>query len=163
MKQGIIPEFKIIDERLLDQVSGKAKVAARKRMNHNFHADYSDPINRMLNALEPGTYCRPHRHEFPDKREVFIVLRGTFAVFFFDNTGQITRIVKLSQKEGVYGVDIQPRVWHTLVCLENGSVAYEVKDGPYFQPDDKDFAPWAPAEGTPEATKYLENLMKCCL
>lgn len=154
MQEGL----KIIDNRLLDEVSAKAKTVARKRMNHNFHDDYSDPINRMLNALEPGTYCRPHKHEFPDKREVFMVLRGAFAVFFFNDKGEVTQIVELSQKSGIFGVDIQPRVWHTLVCLEQGSVAYEVKDGPYYQPDDKDFAPWAPEENSPEAPAYLEQL-----
>jgi cupin fold WbuC family metalloprotein len=152
--------LKIIDNNLLNEVSAKAKTVARKRMNYNFHDDYSDPINRMLNALEPGTYCRPHKHEFPDKREVFMVLRGTFAVFFFNDEGEVIKIVRLSQSEGTYGVDIAPRIWHSLVCLEPGSVAYEVKDGPYYQPDDKDFAPWAPAENSPEAAIYLEQLVK---
>lgn len=154
--------IKTIDKTLLDQVSAKAKTVARKRMNHNFHDEYSDPINRMLNALEPGTYCRPHKHEFPDKREVFIVLRGTFAIFFFNEKGEVTQITRLSHKEGVYGVDIAPRIWHTLVCLESGSVAYEVKDGPYHATDDKDFAPWAPAEGTDEASAYLDKLLALC-
>ena len=39
----------------------------RLRLNHNFHDDLADPINRMLNALEPGTYLQPHKHENPDK------------------------------------------------------------------------------------------------
>jgi len=151
--------LKIIDRELLNMVSDKAKASPRLRMNHNFHDDYTDPINRMLNALEPGTYCRPHKHEYPDKREVFMVLRGKFAVFFFDDLGMVTQIVKLSQADGVYGVDIPPRTWHTLVCLEPGSVSYEVKDGPYFKPDDKDFAPWAPEEGSSETPEYLKTLM----
>jgi cupin fold WbuC family metalloprotein len=151
--------LKIIDRELLNRVSEKAKASPRLRMNHNFHDVYSDPINRMLNALEPGTYCQPHKHEYPDKREVFLVLRGQFAVFFFDEKGAVTQIVKLCQTDEVYGVDIPPRVWHTWVCLEPGSVAYEVKDGPYVKPDDKDFAPWAPTEGSPDTPKYLETLL----
>jgi len=151
--------IQIINNDLLQIVSQKAKASDRKRMNHNFHSHYSDPINRMLNALEPGTYCRPHKHEHPDKREVFLVLKGQFAVFFFNNEGGVTEIVKLSQADGIYGVDIPPRVWHTLVCLESGSVAYEVKDGPYFKPDDKDFAPWAPAEGDVGCDDYLKHLL----
>ena len=152
--------IKIIDREFLNHVSEKAKTSARLRMNHNFHDDYADPINRMLNALEPDTYCRPHKHQFPDKREVFIVLRGKFSVFFFDDTGTITRIVILSHHEGTYGVEIPPRTWHSLVCLEPGSVVYELKDGPYYKPDDKDFAPWAPDEGSPEAPNYLNGLVK---
>ncbi len=149
----------VIDTALLDSVTQKAKTVPRGRMNHNFHTDYADPINRLLNALEPGTYCQPHKHEFPDKREVFMVLRGKFAVFFFDNSGSITNTVILDAQAGVYGVEIPPRTWHTLVCLQSGSVSYEIKDGPYQKADDKDFAPWAPVEGTPEAKPYLEWLL----
>jgi len=153
-------KIKIIDAKLLDAVSARAKESDRKRMNYNFHENYTDPINRMLNALEPGTYCRPHKHEDPDKREVFLVLKGSFAVFFFNDLGDVTQIVKLSEKEGCYGVDIEPGVWHTLVCLESGSVAYEIKDGPYEKPKDKNFASWAPVEDVPEAALYLDSLLK---
>ncbi len=153
-------DLKIIDNMLLERVSEMAKEANRKRINYNFHDDYTDPINRMLNALEPGTYVQPHKHEFPDKREVFLVLKGAFAVFFFNDEGKVTRIIKLSQKEGIYGVDIPPRIWHSLVCLESGSVAYEVKDGPYHKPDDKNFAPWAPKEGDEGTEKYLNGLLE---
>lgn len=152
--------LQIIDNKLLQAVSEKAKASDRQRMNHNFHSDYSDPINRMLNALEPGTYCQPHKHEDPDKREVFMVLKGSFAVFFFNDIGEVTQVVKLSQSEGTYGVDIPPRIWHTLVCLEPGSVAYEVKDGPYAKPKDKNFASWAPKEGEPGCAAYLEGLLE---
>lgn len=153
-------QLQIIDNKLLAEVSEKAKASERQRMNHNFHSDYTDPINRMLNALEPGTYCQPHKHEDPDKREVFMVLKGSFAVFFFNDEGEVTQVVKLSQKEGTYGVDIPPRIWHTLVCLEPGSVAYEVKDGPYVKPKDKNFATWAPKEGDAGCEAYLEQLME---
>lgn len=152
-------DIKIIDFDLLKTVSDKAKKSPRKRFNHNFHTDYSDPINRMLNALEPGTYCRPHKHENPDKREVFMVLKGKMAVLFFDDNGTVTRVIKLIPKQGSYGVEVPPKVWHSLVCLEEGSVAYEIKDGPYEQITDKDFAPWSPAEGSLEAPAYLEQLM----
>ncbi len=147
-----------IDSGLLDAVSAQAKASERLRMNHNFHTDFADPINRMLNALEPDTYCRPHKHEDPDKREVFLVLRGKLAVLFFNDTGEVTEVVKLDATAGSYGVEIPPGVWHTLVCLEPNSVAYEVKDGPYLQPLDKNFAPWAPAEGEEGVAAYLEFL-----
>ncbi len=153
-------KLQIIDKKLLDTVTNQAQISGRKRMNHNFHSSYADPINRMLNAVEPGTYCRPHKHEHPDKREVFLLLRGKVAVYFFDNNGIIENIVELSAKSGIYGVDIPPRMWHTIVSLEPCSVVYEVKDGPYSKPDDKDFAPWAPAETDAGADGYLEKLIK---
>jgi len=65
---------KIASAELLNEVIQKAKNSPRGRMNYNFHDDLVDPINRMLNAFEPGTYIQPHKHENPDKREVFILL-----------------------------------------------------------------------------------------
>lgn len=153
-------KIKYITEQLLNDTSKKAKASTRLRMNHNFHEDYADPINRMLNALEPNTYCRPHKHEDPDKSEVFIVLRGKMAVLIFDEKGNVTETYTFSPTEGTYGIDIPPRIWHTLVCLETGSVAYEVKDGPYVQPLDKNFASWAPEEGSAEAQEYLSKLIE---
>ncbi len=149
----------LINQKLLSETTEKAKQTDRKRINYNFHTDYSDPMNRMLNALEPGTYCRPHKHEDPDKREVFLVLKGTMAVIFFHPNGEISEIVKLCPAEGSYGVEVPPGVWHTLVSLESGSVAYEVKDGPYIQMNDKNFALWAPEEGSKEAPSYLQTLI----
>ena len=48
-------------------------------MNYNFHERLDDPVNRLLNALEPGTYLRPHRHLNPKKDEIFLLLRGRIA------------------------------------------------------------------------------------
>lgn len=144
-----------IDTQLIDQLSAKAKEAPRKRMNHNFHQTAEDLLNRMLNAMEPDTYVCPHKHENPDKREAFIVLRGAFLIVEFDNTGNITDHTVLSREKGVLGLEIQPRVYHTLICLEPGSVLYELKDGPYNPVNDKHFAPWAPAEGAPEAAGFM--------
>jgi cupin fold WbuC family metalloprotein len=149
-----------IDTSLLDQVSEKAKAAARKRMNHNFHQTAEDLLNRMLNAMEPGTYVCPHKHENPDKREVFLILRGSFLIVEFSDEGTITDYTVLSQSRGVYGLEIPPRIYHTLICLEPGSVLYELKDGPYIPASDKHFAPWAPVEGSPEAAAYMLGILE---
>jgi hypothetical protein len=49
-------------------------------------------------------------------------------------------------------------VYHSFIVLEPDTVIYEVKSGPYVTSTDKSFAPWAPAEGTPEAQVYMEQL-----
>lgn len=79
--------MKIINEALLNETTGRAKQSPRLRMNYNFHEHLDDPVNRLLNALEPGTYLRPHRHLNPKKDEIFLLLRGRIAVFLFDNKG----------------------------------------------------------------------------
>ncbi|ASB48439.1 WbuC family cupin fold metalloprotein [Alkalitalea saponilacus] len=150
----------LINRELLDEVSSQAKSSPRLRKNYNFHSSLEDPINRMLNAFEPDTYVRPHMHKSPDKREVFIVLRGKLAMFFFGEDGIVENVIILDALKGNYGVEIPPGVWHAVFCMETGTIVYEIKDGPYNVTDDKHFAPWAPEEGSPEAINYLNELKK---
>ena len=149
----------IINHELASGVSEEAKKSPRLRKNYNFHSDYEDPVNRMLNAFEPGTYVRPHKHESPDKCEVFIILTGKALVLKFDSSGEILEHATLDHANGVYGVEFAPREWHTIISLVSGTVLYEVKPGPYAPIADKNFAPWAPAEGSPEAAAYLASIL----
>jgi cupin fold WbuC family metalloprotein len=149
----------VIDDPLTSSVIEEAQKSPRLRMNYNFHSDYSDPINRMLNAMEPGTYLRPHKHESPDKWEAFLIFSGKALVVRFDDAGEIMEGVILDHSHGVYGVEIPAREWHTVVPLSPGTVLYEVKPGPYVHLDDKNFAPWAPAEGSAESSQYLDTLL----
>ncbi|MCX6281086.1 MAG: WbuC family cupin fold metalloprotein [Bacteroidetes bacterium] len=149
-----------IDKTLLDATTAEAKASPRRRKNYNFHKEYSDTLQRLLNAMEPLSYIQPHKHEDPDKREVFFALRGRILVVEFDNEGNIMEHIVLDPAMGSFGVEIPEKTFHTIVSLETGTVAYEFKDGPYSPVDDKNFASWAPAEGSPEAMAYLENLIR---
>ena len=150
--------LKIISEQLLSELSQKAVGLPRKRLNLNYHEDLADPINRMLNAFEPYTYIHPHKHENPDKREVFIILKGSLVVVIFDGSGNPLEFILLNHQKGNHGIEIPPGTWHTVFSIEPGTVAYEVKDGPYVQISDKNFASWAPKEGHPDSAEYLRNL-----
>ena len=151
----------LINEALLNETTERAKQSPRLRMNHNFHERLDDPVNRMLNALEPDTYIRPHRHLDPDKDEIFLLLRGRVAVFLFENDGNISRMQILDPKEGVYGAEIKAGTWHSLLVLESGSVIYEIKEGPFVPLAADHFAPWSPAPEETEAVRaYMEILTK---
>jgi cupin fold WbuC family metalloprotein len=149
----------IINSALASNVSEEAKKSPRLRKNYNFHEDYEDPVNRMLNAFEPGTYVRPHKHESPDKCEIFIILTGKALALRFDPEGNIIGHAVLDHSQGIYGVEFAPREWHSIVSLASGTVLFEVKQGPYVQIIDKNFAPWAPPEGSPQAAAYLSSIL----
>ncbi|MEI7983317.1 MAG: WbuC family cupin fold metalloprotein [Bacteroidota bacterium] len=148
-----------IDNHLLDQISGQAKSVPRQRMNHNFHNHSADPLQRLLNAMEPFSYIQPHKHEDPDKREAFFALRGRILFVEFDDRGNISDHLVLDPLDGIFGAEIPERTFHTLIALDPGSVVYEIKDGPYNPIDDKNFAPWAPKEGEPGAREYLDLIL----
>lgn len=151
--------IKIVDEFLLDKLSEEAKNSPRWRKNYNFHECAEDPIQRLLNAIEPDTYIRPHKHESPDKREVFVLLKGKMALLIFDENGEITEVITFDSKN-ILLVEIPPATWHSLISLQENTVYFEIKDGPYNAENDKNFALWSPDENTPEAVIYLDKLKK---
>ena len=152
--------MKKIDSLLLDDTSARARISPRRRMNYNFHSDLSDTLQRLLNAMEPLSYIQPHKHESPDKREAFLALRGRFLVIEFDALGNISDHILLDPSTGNFGAEIPERTFHTIIALDPGTVAYEVKDGPYNPIDDKNFASWAPKEGSARARQYLLELLR---
>jgi cupin fold WbuC family metalloprotein len=127
--------MKIIDEKLLNEVTSQAKLSPRLRMNYNFHQSLDDKCHRFLNAMEVGTVVPIHHHVTKD--ETFIVLRGKVRLNTYDDNGDIIESIDLSAAEGRYGVDIPKNVWHAVECLEPGSVIFEVKEGP-FVPHEQD-------------------------
>ena len=149
-----------IGKELFDRVSAEAAVAPRRRKNHNFHKDYGDPVQRMLNAIEPWSYIRPHKHEDPDKREIFFSLRGRIVVVEFAEDGTVTDHFLLDPLVQNFGTEIPERVYHTLIALDPETVSYEVKDGPFSPIDDKNFAPWAPREGDPAVRSFMEGILE---
>lgn len=153
--------MKLIDNVLLDKVSKQAEATPRLRQNYNFHTDLEDPLNRLINAMEPGTYVRPHRHLSPDKEEVFLVLRGSVLSFLFDESGKVTDRRVINPLEGVYGMEIEPGVWHSLIVLEPHTVVYEIKKGPFVPLSADNLAPWAPATDDREGVeRYMNKLLK---
>lgn len=148
--------MKKITTEVLDQLSSEAAKKDRLRLNKNYHPELSDPINRMLNAFEPGTYIQPHKHESPDKREVFVLLRGKLGVVQYLDDGSIGETTILDTDCPV--VEFSPNEWHSVVSLEKGTVVYEIKDGPYEPLSDKNFASWAPKEGEDGCAAYVKKL-----
>lgn len=126
----------IIDKNLLDEVSAKAKVSKRLRMNFNFHDSLDSKAQRLLNALEMGTVLPIHRHQHTS--ETYILLRGKIRIMFYNEMGSETESFILNPMDGNYGVHIPVGQWHTLEVLEKDSVIFEVKDGPYMplEPED---------------------------
>lgn len=151
--------MKIIDQEMLDRLSCAAAESDRRRRNLNVHEDYADPCQRLFNAVQPGSYIRPHRHVDPPKSECFVAVRGRMALVLFSSEGAVAQVVRFGAGCEAQAIDLPAGVWHSLVALEPGSIFFEVKPGPYLPLTDKDMAPWAPAEGSAAAAGYLVELI----
>ena len=148
-----------IENTLLEELIAKAKTSPRRRQHHNLHKSYGEYLQRFLNAVEPGSYIRPHRHLSAGKTEIFVPLKGRFLVLIFNEKGDVIDHEMLVPSASPYLVEIAPETYHTVCSLETGSVAFEIKDGPFDPAAAKDFATWAPEEGTPEADAYLRSIV----
>lgn len=118
----------IIDDKILDELSAKAKASPRLRTNLNFHQSLDEKCHRFLNAVEPGAEIPIHRH--PTKEESFILLRGRVRVTTYNDDGTLIESTVLDPLKGLYGVNIGKNVWHTIEALES-SVIFECKEGPF--------------------------------
>jgi cupin fold WbuC family metalloprotein len=145
-----------INKDLIDKVVEQARTSPRLRMNYNFHPELSDPVQRLLNALEPWTYIRPHKHT--TKEESFVLLRGTILAVSFNDDGTIRDNAILSSATGILGIEFEENTFHMLTSLETGSAVFEIKEGPFVPHTEGSSAPWAPKEGTPEAKEFLEKV-----
>jgi len=149
-----------IDHELVRAKAEHSRDNPRRREIHNFHAHDDATLQRMLNAVQPGSYVTPHRHQQVPKAEAFIVLQGGvgFVVFHDEGRPDEAAFVHVARSAGVIGVDCRAGVWHTFFALEPDTVVFEVKPGPYDARVDKEFAPWAPVEGDPRSFLYLAAL-----
>jgi len=150
----------IITRDLLERVTEEAKNTPRRRKNFNFHAADEAPCNRLLNAMEPDSYIPPHRHLDPEKDETMIVLRGRLGVVFFDGEGNVRETALLSPGGDAMGVNIPHGDYHTVVCLESGTVFFESKAGPYRPLTAEERPDWAPVEGSDGSKEYLAGLRR---
>ncbi len=119
----------VIDKHVLDELSRRAQLSPRLRMSMDLRNSSADGSQRMLNALEPGTVMPIHRHH--GSSETVVVLRGKISWIFYDDRGCITDQVTLDANGDTRMLSVEKDRWHSLECLESGSVLYESKDGPY--------------------------------
>jgi len=146
--------MKLFSQSLFDELAAKATASARQRANHNVHASSSDPVQRFFVAGNRGTYFRPHRHL--SKSELALVLRGRFDVITFDDHGTVTGRYSIGEGSPNVGFETPRGTWHTLISHADGSLFFEVKEGPYDPATTSEFAPWSPPEGHAAAAAFLE-------
>ena len=124
----------VITKKILDELTAKAKENPRLRQSLDLRNSADDQSQRMLNALEPGTVLPIHRHK--GTSETCICIRGHFEEYFYDDKGNLTDTIDMVQ--GGVVLNIEKGQWHSLKCLESGTVLFEAKDGAYqpFSPND---------------------------
>ena len=117
----------IIDTNLLDALTAQAKASPRLRMNLDLRNSPADQSQRMLNALEPGTVMPIHRHRHTS--ETVVVLRGKVKWLYYNDKGELTDTILVEAGGDICGLSVPMGQWHSIECLESGSIILETKDG----------------------------------
>ena len=125
MEKGIIMLF---TQEFLDSLTAQAKENPRLRVNYDLRNSEADTSQRMLNALCPGTIVPIHRH--PDTSEVMVVVRGCVREHFYDSDGKLMESFFLKAGEDCL-INIPAGQFHSLECMEEGTIIFETKDGAY--------------------------------
>ncbi len=119
----------LIDTKLLDELTAQAKASPKLRMNFDLRNTPDDQSQRMLNALEPGTVMPIHRHQ--NTSETVVVLRGKVKWLYYNDKGELKDTILVEAGGDICGLSVPKGQWHSLECLESGSVILETKDGPW--------------------------------
>ena len=117
----------LLNTNLLDALSAQAKASPRLRMNLDLRNSPADQSQRMLNALEPGTVMHIHRHR--NSSETVTVLRGKVKWLYYNDKGELTHTFLVAPGTDLVGLCVPMGQWHSLECLESGTVILETKDG----------------------------------
>ncbi len=117
----------LLTSALFDELTAQAKASPRLRVNYDLRNTPEDHSQRMLNALEPGTVMPIHRHQHTS--ETVVVLRGKVRWLYYDDEGHLTESILVEADGDIRGLSVPIGQWHSLECLESGSVILETKDG----------------------------------
>lgn len=126
----------ILCSSILDKTTELAKASPRLRMNYNIHDSFEDSVQRMFNALEPGTIVPVARH--PYSNETLIILRGKLRVLIYDDKKNIIEDVVIAPNTENIGYHIPKGTWHNVESLEYGTLCFETREGPYLPVAEED-------------------------
>ena len=134
----------IITKEILDELAEQAKKNPRLRQSLDLRNSADDQSQRMLNALEPGTIMPIHRHK--GSSETCVCIRGHFEEYLYGYTetrsdgtpepNSFGIVETVDMYPGGPILNIEKGQWHSLKCLESGTVLFEAKDGPYHPLDE---------------------------
>ena len=127
----------ILDNKLFDDILIRAQESPRHRMHFDLRTSVNDDSQRMLNVMMSDTVIPIHRHN--ETSETVIVCRGKVREEFYDTEGNKIAEFVLQAGGECPGIQIPKGQYHTLVCLEDGSVIFEAKDKPYDPNSTEDF------------------------
>lgn len=147
-----------VDRERVESLKAIALKNKRRRVRLCAHTDENSPVHEMLIVHLKGNYIPPHKHL--GKAESMHVVEGEADLIYFDERGEIVRVVELGaqgSRRAFYCRTGEP-LFHTLIVKSDVFVFHETAKGPYVRSETV-FPDWAPHEDDIKAAKaYMAEL-----
>jgi hypothetical protein len=153
---------------LFDSLIRRAKNSPRSRQFFNIYQHHEEPCQRLLNAINVGSYIQPHRQVNSGKKEMLVAFMGKFAVIKFSEQGQLDDFTffatekYLDQETTTIGIELDCNCWHAVIAIKPNSVLLEIKAGPFDVSVAKDCSPWSPPTDSKGVDDYVRKLYGFC-
>jgi cupin fold WbuC family metalloprotein len=106
----------IVGHHQIEELTALASAVRRKRAHLLLHRGPADPVQRLMIALQPNSYVRPHRHS--RQWEMLILQQGRGALLIFDDNARLVDRIELSPTSSV--VQIPPSACGMVSSCWNG-------------------------------------------
>ena len=148
-----------VNNSTIDFLLEKVDESPRKRVRLCLHDNVGNPLHEMAIVLGRGSYIRPHKHE--GKTESFHIIEGRLSVVFFDDQGKVEKVIRMGPcKSGLtFFYRLATSCFHAVIPESEYVIFHETTNGP-FNPEDTEYANWAPPETEVEdAREYVDILL----
>ena len=148
-----------INSKVIKKLISQSNKSKFKKSRYCFHKNKQSKLQEMIICHKKNYYVRPHKHL--NKEESIYVIKGRADAYFFDNKGNIVKILELgnvrSNKNFYY--KLNKKLFHTLVIKSKYFIFHEVSDGPFIK-NRTIFAKWAPEKNYSTFMHLLKTKIK---
>ncbi|MBT3295615.1 MAG: cupin fold metalloprotein, WbuC family [Verrucomicrobia bacterium] len=142
----------VVDAALIEKLKTEALRSPLGRYRLCMHHSTGDPAQDMVVAHRCGTYTQPHCH--PAAATSFAMIEGRLDVLIFDDTGALTRRVRMGRLGDRYAdtvsLHLSTGVIHMEDCLTETAVFHETLSAPNQDGGATRYAAWSPPEDDPD-------------
>jgi cupin fold WbuC family metalloprotein len=152
-------EITEVSNSTIDFLRGKVDDSPRQRVRLCLHDNIGNPLHEMAIILGRGSYIRPHKHK--GKTESFHIIEGKLSVVFFNDQGGVEKVIRMgSYNSGLtFFYRLATSCFHAVIPESEYVIFHESTNGP-FNPEDTEYAKWAPPEAEEkDAREYVNTLL----
>lgn len=117
----------------------QSRVSERLRAHLELHSSHCEKVQRVLIALQRGSYVEPHYHTQPHQWEMFVVMQGSLELKLWSSDGELLS-ERIIGEGGVSNMmELRPGQIHSVECVSDQALMLEIKEGPFDPLNAKEF------------------------